>query len=210
MTDPSDSPQTELTESAPAKVRYTNAKTVGAEHARATWALAARELLIDAAKSYHSLVTYQELAEFVQRRTLIRTDQLMHYWIGDVLTRVAKDCAQRREPILSALCVNASGSVGAGYASVVHEIRGEVLDQPDVHASHERLDCYRHFGADLPAGGGVPALTPQLEVKRIRSRPRPGSSPRTPATARSPEKPLNLCPVHFTQLPATGVCDDCD
>ena len=200
--------------------RYTNASVVGSEHARATWALAARERLIETARSYHSVLTYQELADFVQQRTLVRTDQAMRYWIGDVLTRVGMDCAGRGEPLLSALCVNASGSVGAGYAGAVERARGETPADPDDHAAHERLECHRHFGAELPETGGVAALTPEVEAKRSRART-PGSGSRggsrrtastgtSRAAAKAPEKPLNLCPVHFTQLPATGVCDLCE
>jgi hypothetical protein len=197
--------------------RYTNAAVVGTEHARATWALAAREKLVEAARSYHSVISYQELADFVQQRTLVRTDQAMRYWIGDVLTRVGLDCAQRGEPLLPALCVNAAGSVGAGYVAAVERTRGEAPAEPDDHAAHERLACHRHFGAELPEGGGVPALAPELEAKRSRARaPRSTSSGRTAsarpsrAAAKAPEKPLEICPVHFTQLPATGVCDLCE
>ncbi|HEU4513040.1 MAG TPA: hypothetical protein VFR87_08040 [Nocardioidaceae bacterium] len=202
----------------PAKARYTNAATVGTEHARETWALAARERLIETATAYHAVITYQELADFVQERSLVRTSQHMRYWIGDVLGRVARDCTQKGEPILSALCVNAHGSVGETYATALLTYRGESVGDVDEHAARERLECYRHFGAELPPGGGVPAMAPQ-QVRRTQVRtstpktPKPKApKPKTPKAkpAAQPEKQAAFCPVHFTQLPATGVCDLCE
>ncbi|HEX5770461.1 MAG TPA: hypothetical protein VFY11_05810 [Nocardioidaceae bacterium] len=198
------------------KARYTNASTVGAQHARDTWALAARERLIETAKVYHSVVTHQELADFVQERSLIRTDQRMQYWIGDVLGRVTRDCTRKGEPTLSALCVNAQGSVGEGYAKAIATHRGETVGDADEHAALERLECHRHFGADLPPGGGVPALTPQLQAKRSKVRTstaksaKPSKAAKAAPTPAQPAKPAAFCPVHFTQLPATGVCDLCE
>lgn len=185
---------------------YTTAAAVGQEHARATWALAARERLIEAAKVYHSVVTSKELAEFVQRRSLIRTNQLHQHWIGDVLRRVSADCAEKGEPLLSALCVDANGRVGARYITSVQTYRGELVEDPDEHAAVERLECHRHFGADLPPGGGVPARTNNLKSKRARTTTTPKARPKVAPV----EKPLVMCPVHFQVVPASGVCDLCD
>ena len=97
---------------------------VSEEDTRAQWAEAARTRLVEAAKQYGALVTYKELAEHVQASTGLRTKKLAHHWIGDVLTRVAVDSAAREEPILSSLCVNASGSVGDGYAVAIGSVLG--------------------------------------------------------------------------------------
>ncbi|HZJ05769.1 MAG TPA: hypothetical protein VFD59_09895 [Nocardioidaceae bacterium] len=157
-------------------------------------------MLLAAAGRYHGVVTYKELAAQVQHRTGIRTKQLMHYWIGDVLGRVSADCSRRGEPLLSSLCVNAGGSVGDGYAVAVHATSGVTPGDPDDHAAHERLACYRHFGAaDLPSDGGVPALTPKLAATRGRAR-----------QAKAIDRPIAMCPTCHMQLPATGVCDHCD
>ena len=59
------------------------------------------------------MITSKELAAPVMERSNINTKRPTHYWIGDVLGRVAADCAERDEPLLSSLCVNAEGSVGA-------------------------------------------------------------------------------------------------
>ena len=185
---------------------YTTAAVVGQEHARATWALAARERLVEAAKVYHSVVTSKELSEFVQRRSLIRTNQLQQHWLGDVLRRVSATCAENGEPLLSSLCVDANGRVGARYVTAVETYRGELVEDADEHAAKERLECYRHFGAELPPGGGVPARTNHLRSKRSRT----ATTTRAEPKAVPVEKPLVMCPVHFQVVPATGVCDLCD
>ena len=123
------------------------AADLGNDAARAAWAGAAREILLEVAGRYQALVTYRELSGLVQLRTGIRTNQLVHYWIGDVLGRVARVCADRGEPLLSALCVKEDGSVGASYAKNVIDVRGELVGDPDDHAADERLACYRAFGA---------------------------------------------------------------
>jgi hypothetical protein len=116
-----------------------------------------------------------------------------------VLTRVAAECARRDEPLLSSLCVTTDGSVGASYGPAVLAATGEAPADPDEHAAQERLRCHRHWGADLPEGGGVAALTPKLAATRGRER-----------KIRAQEKVHAHCPACNLQLPATGVCDDCD
>jgi hypothetical protein len=178
---------------------WREASELGSDASRDAWADAARDVLIEAARHYRSVVAYKELSVEVQRRSGIRTSQLMHYWIGTVLGRVAERCAQLGEPLLSALCVNAQGSVGEGYAVAARAAYGETPADPDEHAAHERLACYRHFGAvDLPADGGTPALTPRLEAARDRRR-----------KTRAAERVAAACPTCHMQLPATGVCDNC-
>ena len=122
------------------------------------------------AQSYHSVITSKELAAQVMERSNIHTSRPTHYWIGDVLGRVSADCAERDEPLLSALCVNAEGSVGKAYEGVVVAARGSQNGDSDDHAAIERLECYRHFGAEMPKGGGVRALTPRLSASRSRER----------------------------------------
>jgi hypothetical protein len=195
-------------------LRYANATTVGQEHARATWALAARERLVETAGAYHATMSTKELADFVQRRSLIKTTQLPTHWIGDVLGRVSEECARRGEPFLAALCVDARGQVGAGYVTSVEQLRGPITGDPEEHAAHERLDCYRHFGATLPEGGGEPAYAPVARTASEGAAPRVRATRATkPKAAPKPvveEKPLVVCPVHFTVVPANGVCDMCD
>ena len=144
-------------DSAPAQ---RDASEVGSEAARAAWADAARPVLLDAAGRYRALVTYKQLATAVQEATGITTTQLMHQWIGDVLGRVTDECQSRGEPLLSSLCVSVQGSVGQGYADAVEHARGTRPTDPDEHAAHERLSCYRHWDATgLPRDGGTPLRT---------------------------------------------------
>jgi hypothetical protein len=166
---------------------------VGVEAARAAWAEAAREVLLGTAGKYHAVITTKDLAAQVQARARITTSQPMHYWIDDVLGRVAAECATRGEPNLASLAVNAEGSVGAGYANAV-----DVTDH-DNHAARERLASYQHVDASgLPSDGGVPALTSKLAATRTRSR-----------KAALEARVIPTCPNCFLALPASGICDNC-
>jgi hypothetical protein len=185
---------------APANGEWQEVADVGGEVARAAWAESAREVLLDAASQYRAVVTYKELSTHVQYRTGIRTKQLTHYWIGDVLGRVSGDCSRRGEPLLSSLCVNADGSVGDGYSLAVTTVYGEAPTDGDAHAALERLECYRHFqAAGLPADGGSPTLVPKLAAARERVR-----------KANLLEKPVVKCPKCNLQVPSSGICDYCD
>ena len=206
-------------------VRWTKAATVGTDHAHATWALAARERLEETAREYNTAVTVAELADFVQRRSQISSSAASTSWLGDVLGRVAAGCADRGEPFLSSLCVDARGRVVSSYATSLRVLRGESPEDVDAQAAEERLACHRHFGAVLPEGGGAPTVfiaqaAPRERAPRAPRTPRAASGPSTTRTrtaapravkaAPPPPKPLNVCPVHFTVLPPSGVCDYCD
>ena len=169
------------------------------DEARVAWARAARDSLADVARSYRAVITHKEHASLVQERTRIRTTQLPQHWIGDVLARVAVDCAEAKEPNLASLCVNALGSVGDGYAVGVAKATGETPEDGDLHAADQRLECYRfHNAVRLPEDGGTAALTPRLAASRARAR----------KVARE-AVPVNTCPTCFMAIPATGVCDNC-
>ena len=197
-----------------------DASEVGSTAAREAWAEAARPVLVEAAGRYRALVTYKQLAAAVQESSGITTTQLMHQWIGDVLGRVTAECQSRGEPLLSALCVSVQGSVGQGYADAVEEARGTRPTDPDEHAAHERLECYRHWEATgLPRDGGTPLRTAHFTPVRKAAARKPASRAATPrkaparktTAAPKPEpKPIQLCPHCFTQVPASGVCDYCD
>ncbi len=229
----------EVTGDALPPLRFTSAATVGAEHARATWALAARERLLEVAATYGDSIDYRDLAGFVQRRSLVRSSAKASSWVGDVLGRVAHECQQRREPLLTSLVVDARGRVGASYATALHTLRGEEPTALDEHAAHERLECHRRFGAQLPPDGGVPvelvretrpqprrraAPRPEPTAARAPRAPRPAGEPRTSraratsGTRRTAEESVvaasqgaaATCPVHFTVIPPSGVCDFCE
>ena len=173
------------------------APEVGPEEARAAWAVAARDVLVPTARNYRGLITFKELAAAVQKKSGITTTQLTTYWIGDVLSRVAEDCSSRGEPNLSALCVDATGSVGSGYVAIVQRVRGEAPEDGDMHAAEERLECHRFFGADLPTGGGTRALSTQEKSRRDRAK-------------KAAPYDGNTCSKCNMELPASGMCDYCD
>lgn len=179
--------------------RVDDGSPVTAAEALALWSTPARDGLLAAAGTYRGTVTYKELAAHVQEESGVRTSQLLHNWIGKLLVLVSKECDRRGEPLLPSLCVNQDGSVGTGYAPVVVELRGEPVPDGDRHAAEERLACYRHFGATLPADGGRPALTPALAKRR-----------ETEAVRARAERPAELCPTHFLQLSVSGACSMCE
>ena len=179
---------------------WQEAADLGQEAARDAWAEAAREVLRETAHGYQSVLTHKELAATVQERSLVRTRQQPHYWIEDVLSRVTAECLRRDEPLVSALAVNAEGSVGEKYGLVVAEAAGEAVADPDEHAARQRLACYRAFDAvGLPADGGFAELTPRQAGIRDRARKQ-----------RIAERVAPQCPKCHMQLPATLECNYCE
>lgn len=184
---------------APGTYRESDGSAVEFEQAKTAWTAVARPALLRTAATYHGTISYGDLAEEVQSVSGIRTRMLMHYWIGDVLGRVARACYAAREPLLSSLCVDASGSVGDGYRVALQETYGPPMpDDLDSHAAEERLKCYQRFGATLPPGGGAPALTPKLRASRERARQRA-----------SVAQKRAVCPTCHIVLPLSGQCDYC-
>lgn len=179
---------------------WQEAADLGPEAARDAWAAAAKTVLEETAGSYQSVLTHKELAAAVQQRSLVRTRQQPHYWIEDVLGRVTAACANQSEPLVSALAVNAEGSVGEKYGIAVTAATGDTLDDYDSHAADQRLACYRRFDAvGLPADGGFAELTPRQAGIRDRARKQ-----------RIAERVAPQCPKCHMQLPATMRCNYCD
>ncbi|MGV9710009.1 hypothetical protein ACWDTI_05035 [Gordonia sp. NPDC003424] len=165
------------------------------------WVPCAVDLLTSTAKKYNGVVTYKQLADFVQTQSGVKHDALLPNWIGGVLAGVITHCEQEQILQLGALCVKEDGTVGDGYrhsAIAGGETSSLDDDQLDDHAARMRLECYRYFGANLPPGGGEPTLTPRASAARERKN----------RQSRADELP-RVCAVHFTVLPATGVCDEC-
>lgn len=177
---------------------------VEAAEAEVAWVAIARESLLRTASTYNAVVTYGDLAEELQHESGIRTRRLTHRWLGDVLGVVGHDCHQLHEPLLSSLCVLKSGAVGAGYGPMLDAIYGGPRPEDlDLAAAEERLKCYRHFGAELPADGGRPTLAPQLAASRRRA----VASTRARSAAGDERA---VCPSCHVQLPWSGVCGSHD
>jgi hypothetical protein len=180
--------------------READSSEVEMELAKQEWAVAARPELERVAHTYGEVVRSSELAEAVQVSTGIRTRKLTHHWIGDVLGRVGSECHARGEPLLSALCVQKDGTIGDGYGVVLAEISGGAPpDDLDLQAAEERLRCYSHFGAVMPADGGHAQLTPEETVRR-----------RKAAKQAKEDAPKKTCPTCNIVLPAMGHCYYCD
>jgi hypothetical protein len=151
----------------PGTYRVSDNSPVDFGEAVSAWTAAALPALERVTRRYRANITYKELAEEAQEATGIRTRVLMMNWIGQVLGGASRESHRRGQQMLSALCVHADGTVGDGYAeAVVENYGGTPPADLDMHAAEERLRCYLYFRADLPPGGGTPALTPQVAARR--------------------------------------------
>lgn len=160
----------------------------------------ARESLLRTAETYNGYITYRDLAEELQNKSGIRTRQLTHHWIGKVLGIVSNDCHRAHEPLLSSLCVQQNGSVGASYGLALDETYGGPRPADlDLAAAEERLKCYGHFGAKMPADGGQPVLTPMLAATR-------NKKATVSRARRVVEEERAICPLCHVRLPSSGVC----
>jgi len=176
--------------------RRRDGSPVDFKQACSAWARAARPILEQTARSYRTVINYQQLAEAVQEVTGITTGVPFRHWIGGVLEALA--AAERPgEPILTSLVVHGDGTIGAGYARPVEAREGKAPADLEGHAARERLQCYIHFGATLPPGGGRPYFTPTVASRRART---------SPAKA----KERKACPTCFVTLPLSGACSECD
>ncbi len=172
------------------------------EEAEEVWAPEAHRILSRVAKTYQGLIEYAELAAEIQESSGIHTRRQVRSWIAPVLTQVAHINHDRDEPPLTALVVHkADGTVGVGYDEALQLAGEPELTDPiarEKHAAKARLSCYHWAGANVPADGGRPALSPRFEQIQARQR----------KERRALETPT-ICPVCFMAIPPTGVCDNC-
>jgi len=166
--------------------------------AKDAWAPLAREALLRTAASYNGLVHYNELADEVQAGSGIAARQLPHHWIGDVLALTSDECVRRNEPLLASLCVRKDGMIGDGYGNALAKYGRPVPDDLEMAAAEERLRCYEHFGATLPAEGGRPTLPREVSMRRRKAAKEARENVRKP-----------VCPTCHLTLPSTGQCDNC-
>jgi hypothetical protein len=189
-----------MTTTLPTTYREVDSSPIDMEQAKEQWVAAARPELERVAHEYGAVIRYSELAEAVQLQTGIRTRKLMHHWIGDVLTQVGTDCHARGEPLLSALCVQKDGTIGSGYGAALAAIYGtDAPDDIEMQSAEERLRCYQHFGATMPADGGRAQLTAEETLRR-----------RKAAKQAREDAPKKTCPTCNIVLPAMGHCYYCE
>jgi hypothetical protein len=174
-----------------------NGTYVSNSDALTVWTPIARERLLHTARSYHAVLTGEELAAAVQQESGILHDDPVSAWIGKLLDRVDLDTQRRDEPPLAALCV-------PGFDSDL--------------AAEGRLRCYRAYADDLPADGGVARRVAVPSVQRptrsvsrasrstLASRPRASSAPHASDAPRAQETTCTNC---FLIVPLGPTCSSC-
>jgi hypothetical protein len=168
-----------------------NGSYVSNSDALTAWTPIAWEALLETARSYHAVLTDEQLAATVQQRSGIIHDQPAGTWVGKLLDRVAAEAQRRDEPPLAALCI------------------GETDDR--VKAAR-RLQCYRAYADDVPADGGTPEEHRRVVKGPVAARREPKS--RATATSRARATPTPAlrevtCPNCWMIVAARPTCSSC-
>src|SRR5258708_3494302 len=95
----------------PGTWQVSDGSPVGFPTALAAWTAASLLALERVARIYHAMITYQDLGDQVQDRSGIRTRMLLMNWIGQVLGGASRESHRKGQPMLSALCVHADGTI---------------------------------------------------------------------------------------------------
>ncbi|MFV0535389.1 MAG: HNH endonuclease [Cumulibacter sp.] len=136
------------------------------DDALAAWSDVAYKELKSLAQTYNAVTRYGDLRHVMHDETGIASNQQMRFWIGDVLERVAQRAADAGEPPITALCLRGNGTIGEGYGRAPRYSLASRAQDIEVRAAEDRLLCYRQYATDLPPGGGVPTLTPEVQIQR--------------------------------------------
>lgn len=186
-----------------------NGKYVSQSDAIRRWWPAARTVLVETAGEYGAWISYQELSDRIQASTGITTNQPAEEWIGRVLSAVAADAEQRGEPRLTSLSLTSERRIADDYPGVADGTDARTRERV---AAEDRLECYRAFGAEMPADGGTPTLlaapVPDRLARATRSRP---ARTRTTPAAAPPAAVMRetTCPHCFMVVPTAATCRDC-
>ncbi|PWF84870.1 hypothetical protein [Kocuria rosea] len=163
------------------------------------WTEATIPVLEEVASRVGGYITYKDLAERLFDVTGVRTRMQLGNWIGKPLGAVLWHCHDHGLPGLSSLVVHTGdGMVGEGFNEFLRiKGRAPISDSVDLEwvAAEERLNCYRHYCPDVPAGA-EPALTREFAQKIERKAPEPSA-------------PAPACAGCGMQLPVSGQCDYC-
>lgn len=175
------------------------------------WAPLGYDRLLAVAEHYNGVITYKELAEHVQAASGIRTRTPAASLVTKLLELCAIQAAHQGEPPLTSLCLRQDGSIGESYwlTPLADDVPVPTItadSDVDMHAAEHRLLCYRRHATDLPEHGGVPSIPEKVELRRERTARK---ADRDRITARA-EATRAVCPSCFTELPASGVCWQCD
>lgn len=187
------------------------------EDALHAWVPIAYQALKDVASTYQATITREQLAARVQDEAEIAATLPQHSWLPKVLELCAAQAAKKGEPPIASLCLRADGTVGAMYPRMpkaaivtgVEEATGTTLvaldGDVDLYAAEHRLLCYRTFAPGVP-DNAVACLPDELAQRRERARNR---AEKRKANEKA-EAPRPVCMSCFTQLPASGICGNCE
>jgi hypothetical protein len=170
------------------------------------WTPIAREVLLDAARSYRATVNDRELAARVQEESGIAADQLAAQWIGKLLERVAADAHRRGDPPLASLCLTQEGSISDEYRATPEAALAPDDADLDQLAAEHRLACYRVYADDLPADGGTPLVPPRIASRRP---PRARAAASRPIKTVVPTLRETTCTSCFMIVVARETCTSC-
>lgn len=200
---------------------------------RQSWTKHAYEVLVETAGRYNAVIDYADLAEQVQQRSGLRTTASTGTWLPGVLSLVAYQCHRLADPALTALVIHKGGRVGGAYNEVLRIAGLQPIDDEDareLHAAGARLECYRRWGADVPADAtaAMPALpsrghrttghlSGQGPSTRTRGAHASSTGSRASRTATRPKAARTstearrgaICPTCFMEMPLAGPCPNC-
>lgn len=186
-----------------------NGKYVSQADAIRQWWPAARDVLIETARDYGAWISHDHLSDRIQASTGITTKQPASEWIGRVLSAVAADAEQRGEPRVTSLSVTAERLVEDGYPGVP---AGTDVRTRERVAAEDRLECYRFFGATMPADGGTPTVLAPMPARQTRAASTRSTRARAAATPPPPPAAVmreTTCPHCFMVVPVAATCRDC-
>jgi len=164
------------------------------------WTKAAREELLRVASDYQRVITYTELWDHVQEVTGLRTNVPMRHGVGKLLASVVHLSHAMGDPPITSLCVRQDGTIGDGYVFAL-EVNGQSPPHDlEMQAAEDRLTCYQQLATNVPSDGGKPYFTAEVRRKRDYA---------ARATSSRPKIEGAMCPNCNTQMPLTGVCDNC-
>ncbi|GAB3624218.1 hypothetical protein GCM10027418_23020 [Mariniluteicoccus endophyticus] len=169
--------------------RDTDRSEVTVKEAIAEWSLYAWDVLEAVAGRYRRTLTTDDLGSEVQRRSQIHTSEPTSSWIAPVLGLVEARAREQGVPQLTSLVTDGAG-------------------RPIGHANEElataaRLECYRAYGAKIPVVSDEPAKPRARKVKNT-------GTPTKSTRDLPPPRKASVCPTCHLEMPATGICDDCD
>lgn len=185
---------------------------MSAAEADREWTLRATEILVEVAGRYGRSIAYADLGAEVQRRSGIVTDRDLENWLDAVLSEVGRRCAEAGQPPLNVLVDDGADSVAESVRASVYSAYGAKMPKARVSRASQggtaRTSRASQSGtarANRASQGGAAGRTSPAGERSPRT-----SAPTTRRTVKPEERRRPVCPTCFVELPATGICDDCE